>query len=490
MFKRIVGASALVFIIACGAVFAEDLDITDLLTKVESHEARINDMQAKLAQQSDSESAKRVTSMRKNAKVTIGGLLNTRYYYRQASVKTSLAANQETSPTNPNPAWNASASGDRVKREDIKNGDLNVYDAKLTMQIDVNDHFDGYLKLSLHDAYGRRNVNGIAQNYWIRWKNIRDSGFGVLIGRNNLAFGDNWITGVMCNYTGGQEGLGDFTWMSRLIANSGNLATGGAIYGDGMFLGGSLTPFHTGFDFSRTTQINPYWENRDGTLKVEASFLQGLDRLDGDTFTWTDSNGVMQSRAINYGLGSGTFRIIWKPIEGLKLTASALNYRQDADRIGEIFSYRGNGPFGEGTGSLNNGIKVVSNNSAVNLAFQYRPAAFKKLNVWGQWVHGWNEGWVKDMDSNSFNFGASYALTENLLAFAQGDYLRVMNNQSDTWHKGKGWAIYTGMTYTLAKGLSVEAGWRHERIAYSDRWGDKHTKIQGDTLYWNVGFGF
>lgn len=497
MRNRFLSVFAVLFVTACGLVIAEDSDVAELQARLAAQDARIaeqdarmadqdarmHDMQAKFGKQPESQQAEYVTSLKKNARVTLGGLINTRYYYRQATVDTALAGNQTGS-------WAASPTGERVKREDMKLGDLSVYDAKVTMQIEVNDHFDGYIKLSLHDAYSRRNVSGVAQNYWMRWKNICNSGFGVLVGRNNLAFGDNWITGVVNNYTGGQEGLGDFTYLSELIASPSNVTPGGAVFGDGMFLGGSLTPYHTGFDFSRTTQINPYWENSDGSFRAEVSLMQGLDRLDGDTFTFVDSDGVTKSRAINYGLGSGTFRLIWKPIEGLKLTASALNYRQDADRIGEIYSYKGNGPFGDGTGSLGNGIRVVSNNSAVNLAFQYRPAAFKRLNTWGQWVHGWNEGWVKDMDSDSFNFGASFAITDNLLAFAQGDYLQVENRQSDTWNKGTGWAVYTGMIYTLSKGLSLEAGWRHERIAYSDRSGYRHTKIRGNTVYGNVGFGF
>ncbi|MCD8351041.1 MAG: hypothetical protein LUC93_10570 [Planctomycetaceae bacterium] len=94
------------------------------------------------------------------------------------------------------------------------------------------------------------------------------------------------------------------------------------------------------------------------------------------------------------------------------------------------------------------------------------------------------------MDSDSLNYGASWDIKDNLTVFAQGDYLRVKNRQSDVWHKGKAWAFYTGIRYVMPYGINMEAGWKHERIAYTGRDGDKHTTVTGNMIYGHLGFNF
>lgn len=94
------------------------------------------------------------------------------------------------------------------------------------------------------------------------------------------------------------------------------------------------------------------------------------------------------------------------------------------------------------------------------------------------------------MDSDSLNTGILFDFTDRLTGFVQGDFLRVKNRQSDEWNKGKAWAFYTGMKYVLPYGVNIEAGWKHERIAYYERGGNKHTTITGDTIYGHLGFNF
>ncbi|MCD8349218.1 MAG: hypothetical protein LUC93_01220 [Planctomycetaceae bacterium] len=369
-------ALIVLFAFAAGALGGE-IDADCIRTRIIAQEALLRDMDAKLSHDRTPDTAKGITSLRKNAVVTVGGTIDTRYYYNKAKVDTSLAANKAVNGV---PQWNASP--DRVQREEFKHGDLTIYNAKLIFKIDINDHFDAYVRLSLHDL-NRTRVSGIAQNYWVRWKNICNSGFGVLVGRDSIAFGDNETTGVIMNYTGGQEGVGEYTWRSGLISNFDNAdPIGGAAWGDGMLLGNSLVPYHTGFDFGRTTQITPYWESKDGKFKAEVSLFQSRERLTGDSYGYADG-ATTHYRSINYGLGTGTVKLTWRPAEGLKLTASAINFNTNSDRNNGVFSWKGNGPGGGGWNQLS-GIRTTSNNSAVNLAVQYRPVFLKKLKVWTQ----------------------------------------------------------------------------------------------------------
>lgn len=445
-------------------------------TQMTSQAEQLNDMNAKMRSLADKSggSPQNVVSMRKNAKVTIGGTLTTRYNYRDGEVRSSLVLGKD--PVTGDDAYLKRSDGKRRHVEDYKSGDLRIKDAKVAIKIDINEHIDGYIRLDLQDM-GRANVSGIGQYYWLRWKNIRNSGFGVLIGRDALKFGDNSTIGVIASWNKSAYDSATHEYSPSAYRNHDGTK------GNGMFALDNLMPMHTTFDFTRTTQINPYWESSDGKWKVDVSIIQAIDRLSGLTGAkgWVYDHGdhnLTKYRSINYGIGSATARVVWKPIEGAKIIASAMNlYAQD--RKNWVW-----GPEGRrDPGSKGYGVETTSNNSAVNLAVQYRPAFLKKLNIWGQWTHGWNEAWVDGMDSDSLNFGASYDFTSRLTYFAQGDYLYVKNPQSEYWHKATGWAFYTGVVYTLPHGLELEGGWRHEQINYKDRADDRHTVFKADTIY-------
>lgn len=464
-----------VIVLFCGIARGEDVDVRALQAQLAAQQAQLDDLYAKMERDramvdSDGKSAENMTSLRKNAAVTIGGTVNTRYYYRQGEVKSKLL------PVGDPPISVPTAA--RAAREDFKTGDLTVSDAKVAMKIDVNDCFDAYLLMNLQDGTSQSNVSGIAENYWIRWKNIANSGFGLLVGRDALKFGDAQPIGILDNWNKDSGSTTASVFGGSRYATVDN-------QGGGIFAYGSMLPAHTAYNWSRTTQLNPYWESGDGSLRADVTLIQSIDRINGLTPVGERAGTKTKYRSINYGLGSAAARIQWKPISGLKLTASAMNlYAKKLDRTTTW------GPTGN-YGIANYGARVANSNSSVNLAVQYRPYFLSRVNAWAQWTHGWNEAWVRDMDSDSFNYGVSYDLTERWTLFAQGDYLRVKNAQNDIWNKATGWAFYTGAVFILPYGVNMEAGWRHEQLTYKGRGGlGRHTKLTGDTLYMHLGFDF
>ena len=461
--------------LSCVPAAAEDMDLRALQQQIARQQAQLNELRARVERQgyaapADAGAADGVTSLRKNAVVTLGGTVNTRYHYRQGKVESRLVNAG---------LGNFVDTGDKRKREDFKHGDFGIADAKLEARIDVNDHFDAHIKLDFHDGVSRHNVSGIAQNYWIRWKNVCNTGFGVLVGRDSLKFGDEQPIGILD------------TWNKDAGSTIGAI-TGNSVYADaagtrgaGLFANGSLLPGHTTYNWTRTTQINPYWESGDGGLRVDVSLLQAVDTMNGITSSHRDNRGgYAKYRSINYGLGTMTGRVQWRPIEGLKLTGSVMNLY--ARRPGLLWYTSAAGVVTD----YGVNARHSSSNPSINLAVQYRPRFLPRLNVWAQWTHGWNEGWVKDMDADSINYGASYDLTESWTLFAQGDWLRTKNDNSDLWNKGSGWAFYTGAVFTLPYGVNFEAGWRHEQINYKGRTLGRHTKYTGNTIYAHLGFNF
>jgi hypothetical protein len=563
----------------CVAAFAvvgkialsEDIDVRSLQQKLAAQEARLNDLQAKVnagAYASGSE-VEGILSANKNAVLTIGGTVNTRYYYRDG--KTSGGDVDYTNlsgATLGNPAINngntfnyddtglVNATGNTsiansganiaangifsvaqndvvgigsifemrdvdgdligpgvryygdgtevnyrqaanwgyrlpagINRSRAAQGDLKVSDAKLTVKIDVNDYFDAFLKIDLQSSVGEQYSSDNAEAYWVRWKNVCNSGFGLKVGRDALVFGEGVGTGVLGDWTAGAgDGLSDLAW-------------------DG-FAAELARPLHNGWDIGRITQITPYWESQDGKFGFEVSLFQNANKdwgrmnLGSPKTTYFDGN---KWKSTNYGLGSASARIRFRPVEGLLLSASVVNWHdKSANKFG-------------GTYDTNK-----KDNTAVDLAFSYRPAFFNKLNIWGEWLHGWDVGNIKGIDSDAVNLGFSLDLNESWTVFVQGDYLNsrgygkavnfiALDDANDNvlipedsilgygygYDKAKAWAAYAGLQYKLPYGVSLEAGWKYEEIKWSgnrlNRAADykvKTAKLKGHTVYAHLGFDF
>ena len=474
---------------AGGAVRAEDGEIRQLKalvaeqqkllseqnSRMAAQDARMDDILAKIsaAKGGTADEAKAVVSIKKNAKITIGGTVNTRYVATFGELESGTAATG------------------RHKVSGYKIANFGITDAKLNFNIAVNDHFDAYLQLDLqHDPNRIQYTAGIAQKYYIRWKNICDTGFGVIIGRNNFIFSDRYNVGQYSGLLGKHDDFGSTFATANVAAY--DTAPGGS-QGEGMFSHrGNLTPNHVGWDYSRTTQINPYWESADGALRLDLSLMQAAERLTGtsNTVGAQTVGGVGENRSINYGLGSGTFRIMWKPIDGLTVTGSVANFYQNNQHGGA--TNRWDARRGTSTWAAGHPEWISDNATAANLSLRYNPACAKAWNFWGKWTHGWNDGWTKDLDSDAFNLGASYTFADRWTLFAQGDYFATRNKRDvvQNWYKGSIWALYGGIAYALPYGVNMELAWRHEEYGYKDRTGYKHTKGELDTVYGHIGFDF
>ena len=485
-----------VFALVGGKAVAEDVDVQALQAKLAAQEARLNDLQAKMYGTSCEGPAapEGITSLRKNAVVTIGGFFNTRYYVKKSELKSSLLVGGDGRQLNAN-----------NRRDTLSKGrmtDMTIGDTVLQVKIDVNDNFDAFAQFNFNDS--NRYNTGPAQNYWMRWKNINCSGFGVLVGRDSLKFGGIQPYGFFDSFGNGyDDATGDAFagWGQHEDPANGWWdadgvwqGVGGSMFGEGMFWGeSSIVPRHTIWNNSRTIQVNPYWENQDGTFKVEASWFQ-LTEYTHENRDHLNRSGYNRRTSKNYGMGSFSGRVTWKPIEGLTLVASAVN--QHADNGSGLWdAMRGGNWIKPNTGNRpvnadGQVIDVNNNNFATNLAFEYRPCFFNKLNVFASWTHGWNEGWVKNQDSDSINAGFGIDFTDQLTWYATGDYLRVKNDQGVTWHKATGLAVETGFEYTLPYGVNFQVAYRHDTMNFKNRAGVKHTKYKSDMFVTHVGFNF
>lgn len=478
---------AAVFALMGGIVLGED--VAALQAKLAAQEARLNDLQAKMYNSgaASCEAPEAITSLRKNATVTVGGHVNTRYYYKTSELKTLGG---------PGAADNTEYGV--VSKANV--GDMTIGDTILEFKVDVNEYFDAYVKLNFNDTTrpgaGPNDVDatsqtGIAQNYWFRWKNVCNTGFGVLVGRDTLkfggiqpygfydSFGNGWNDATGSAFAGwGDTGAGAGPWDNF----PGDAIDAAMFWAEGA----AIVPAHTIWNNSRTIQVTPYWESQDGKIKAELSWFQNVENTHANG-TWYNGAGTRSyMNSINYGFGSFSGRLTWKPIEGLTVVGSVIN-----ERANHPFGGKWDGARNWGVQDTTpSGLQASDNNFATNLGFEYRPCFFNRLNVFASWTHGWNENWVKGMDSDSINYGLGVDLIDGLTWYATGDYLRVKNNQADYFHKAIGWAAETGFVYNLPYGVEFKAAWRHDNMKFKARDGGTHTKYKADTFVVHAGFSF
>lgn len=466
-----------VFALLGGIAISGDMDIQALQAKLAAQEARLNDLQAKMNSKGGAAEADSILSLRKNAVVKIGGQLNTQYMYANGNV--------------------TDANGNKTRT--LNWADLRITDARINFAVQVNDYFDAFFQLNLLDgprfggsgnqavddvggvgggSYGPGGINtgiSVAQRAWVRWKNVCNSGFGLLVGRNDIVFGMGNLGGmVISGWTANNDNIMNVWGMGNITGNP----TGNNFPG---------VTTHQGWDNSRTTQITPYWEGMGGKLRVEASFFQAQDFYDGGRYvnaaadnSWTAWN------SINNGFGSMSGRITLKPIEGLTLGASVINrYANDTYLMAaqEV-----------GGGNFTNADRMANNNTAVSFGFKWVPCFFPRLDLFAQYNHGWNEGWNKNRSSDVVTFGAGMKVTEQVRFVLQGDYLRVKQgdvNGVTFSNKTTGWAIYPAIRYTLPYGVYLEGGYRYETLTAKDNvTGNKLGSAKLHSVYGRLGFDF
>jgi len=233
------------------------------------------------------------------------------------------------------------------------------------------------------------------------------------------------------------------------------------------------------------------------------SFIQNLANNSGrisntraqQTQTYLDGN-TYGSR--NYGFGSMSARIRYKPAEGMELSASAMNFY---DKVKYVDPRAQN--------------SHAKSNTAVDVALEYRPAFLKRLKVRAEYNHGWDVFGHRDVDSDVLSYGASFELAKGLNLFAQGDYVRTTDTLRQLDSNGHAlpfanddkatyWTSYVGIQYRLPYGLILETGWKHESVNWKQNVGLDQTgiarartdtqittlKATANTIYAHIGFHF
>ena len=199
--KQSLGSIVVCLLLLLPLARAGHFDAESIQKELELREVRIRDLQAKFEQANAEfglEAARTATGLRKTTTVNLGGMIETRYFYHSGKVESSLTPIRSGTIITGYQRDNR-----RSLRAEYAGGDFKLAEARLRARIEAGKHFDAFLQVDLLSSEARRKyVCGTAHQYWVRWKNIRDTGLGILVGRNYLVFSDRDFEGISSGYQG------------------------------------------------------------------------------------------------------------------------------------------------------------------------------------------------------------------------------------------------------------------------------------------------
>ena len=402
-----------------------------------------------------------ITSMRDNAQVKIGGKATLRYAW------TGVGAARGTFAA-PGPGLPGEASK-------FYSSTWEPYGLDLRFDIKSNSECDDIslrIRMELKDTFyanGNYGQDELAREAYFTMKNVWGSGLGLKVGKMEVPLVYNKNVLLMAPYLDGSNE--SFLRGRRNGINS--------WYEDNFFgIAGSGANREFRWDPNRITKIDrvfaiaPFYQVCDSLL-LETSIFQSRERRGRENVEW--NGGYVASRYTNDAGLSFSGRATWTPVKDLKISlgGAAINnrsYSQQYDDKGRYYY-------------------------ASSLAFDYTmEIACKNVNLFAEWVHGWDPGFTYSMYSDDIHTGVSIGLTDKITALAQYEWLRgeYRNiNRTQVLHRA-----VLALQYELAKGLNWEGGFQREWGRFKSSTAAVHPTFNGknsayaNTIYTGLNFSF
>ncbi|MHC4870917.1 MAG: hypothetical protein ACYTFY_03645 [Planctomycetota bacterium] len=449
-------------------------------------QARIATLEAKLMAPAGGGDAESLTSLKKKGAVKIGG-----------DVEIDLIFTSRDEANN---------STDSINRSRYASSD-----ADLNIRVDAGTDTYLFIKLDLDDT----GTDGdLTEEIQFVWENVRGSNWKVILGKDEVPFGQDKDMLIADPYVHGQGSAGGVIVdggeaFADTSAPTGKTATNNADSEEGFHESQVIMGNWIGEVDNRWGVSATYKYKELGTLEVSA--FQNLDDMHED-------------RSEDTGLQSWATRLTVKPIEGLKITGSFINqhinsmdekaeHMADAATttdgtaslgrvagLGELADTRlraiaadhiAEGQISQNT--LNNfnatGPSVDDDQMATSLAFDY-VTKDEKWNFYGEWIYTWHAAHYEELSAQVVSVGAVYSLTPKIDLVAQGDMALLDNAvfqalgitfEENIYHAA------IGARYTCDNGIVFVAEYGHEWYKTTlEGWDDG----EGDMIAFRTAYSF
>lgn len=383
-------------------------------------------------------SAAGITSLRKNATVSLGGEMRVDYSYRHA--KTSVYS---------------AASASRPGETDT--GDLALRNANLRLQADVRPNVRALFKLDF-SSEGLSRHDDILEEALLVMHAIGGSGLEVFAGKGRAPYGQDITLGMLQSY--------------HHTANALDTSEG-RIY--------AIDPPDAAPDPANPHKYPPTAPMRPG--QIDRAVLAGI------AYEWDDRwrmelaafkpgcsdyedrlTGARGDSASDIGVAG---RLWWRPMEDLVVQVSGMmNRSRDMARVHQ-------------RRDIANGVKGTSDAYAVSAGLDWTRGAWR---VFGEYQHGWNWNFTKGYATDTWQIGAAREIGDGwrVAGMVEGLHIRDGGDEPvrDDFYK-----FALNVRYTFSSGLFVLGEYGREWHRREQN-GARSERRRGNFFGVRMGFSF
>lgn len=329
--------------------------------------------------------------------------------------------------------------------DDFDNTSYNTSDMDLNIRVDMTADTFLFIKLDLDDL-NDSSINGgndLLEEVNITWKNVRGSNWTVILGKDEMPFGSDVDYLITDPYTHNGSGV---SYLGRSYDN-----------------GGGMNNAHLGVTesgFSHPGEI-------DNVFAIQAQYAyKDLAKLELAVFQNDEVNAMGDDRGMHEDnsedsmlLRSYATRLTVTPVEGLSMQLSFANRHLDS-MDDDTYGYTDGE---EDSYALSFGVDYKWNSVPVE--------------VYGEYIHGWNVRHLDDMDTDTIQVGLVWGVTEKIDLITDFEWMGIDNDTGSANIDEDLYRWSLGGCYTTDYGVKFLAEYLHEWYDSDSNWDDADADV-------------
>lgn len=379
-----------------------------------------------------------LTSLRKNAIISIGGEVRVDYSYRHTTT---------TATSSPPSTYNA----------DTSVGDLSLRNANLRLQADVHPNIRAFFKVDLSSQECRR--DDILEEALLIMNAVGGSGLGLFAGKGRAPYGQDITLGMIQSYNHTANAIDTSEGRVFIVdppESRSNPANPGRYSATGPMRPGQI-------DRAVQAGVSYDWDDR---WRVELAVFKPSD------YDYKDR--LIDSKRCDSASDIGVAaRIWWRPVEELVVQASGMMNRSNDMGRPELRT------------DLEPGARGRKQAYAVSLGFDYTRGPWR---IFGEYQHGWDWNFTSGYDTDTWQIGAAREFGEGWRVGAMAEGLHI-DDKKDVKVTDDYYKLALNVRYTFSSGFFVLAEYGHEWMR-RERDGSLAEKRRGDFFGMRVGLSF
>lgn len=384
-----------------------------------------------------------LTSLRKNAVVSVGGEVRVDYSYRQSKSSGSSSA--------------------AASSYDVKTGDLSVRNANLRILADVHPNIQAFFKLDFSSNPDRnREYEEILAEAMLVAKSVGGTGLGFFAGKGRVPYGQDIALGMIQSYHHAAN-RAESSEGPLFLSNPRDKTPGAAL--NPLPSGPPMRPGQ--IERAVVAGASYDWDDR---WRVELAVFKPND---SEYESW-----VVERRGGRYASNIGAAaRMWWRPTEELTIEASGMAARSNAMGRPGL------------RGDVDASARGAKTAYAVSLGFDWRRGPWR---VFGEYQHGWDWNFTRGYDTDTWQIGAAREFADGwrVGGMVEGLHIRdrsvnaVREKVSDDFYK-----LALNVRYTFSSGFFLLAEYGHEWFS-REGGGVRRERRQGDFVGVRAGLSF